>query len=336
MSVYRILIVEQNEKDALTLCRIIRNMGYEIAGIADSASEAINLTSGSRPDLIIMNYHLPRLRDGIFASEQIHLIRKIPIIYVNEDLDHEAPTLTQKSGITGYITKPFQEKDIRIALKIALYKYENDCLIQESRTWLETVLQSIGEGIIATNKSGEICLINPTAKNILGYYSVQPGDILSEMLMLYRNSDNSLVSIPEKVDSIIQFSHFDNLLYIKRPDGSTAFVDGNIAPINDLNNECLGLVFNIRDISEIIKTKEIISQAFNQIEENLEKFALLNDQIRNPLSIIVAILDLDDSDLITKIMPYVMEIDELINQLDNGYIVSSKVRTFLKKHHEIS
>jgi hypothetical protein len=35
--------------------------------------------------------------------------------------------------------------------------------------------------------------------------------------------------------------------------------------------------------SETIVMKRVVHDAYKQIEENIEKFALLNDQIRNPL-----------------------------------------------------
>ena len=81
--------------------------------------------------------------------------------------------------------------------------------------------------------------------------------------------------------------------------------------------------------------KPVVHVAYRQIEDNLEKYALLNDQIRNPLSIIVAILDINESEQLPDIMRYIHEIDKIIDQLDNGYIASSKIRNFLKKHHEI-
>jgi len=91
----------------------------------------------------------------------------------------------------------------------------------------------------------------------------------------------------------------------------------------------------LRDISESIVMKRVVHDAYRQIEDNLEKFALLNDQIRNPLSIIIAILDINESEQLQDIMPYIREIDRIIDHLDSGYITSSKIRGFLKRHHEI-
>ncbi len=80
----------------------------------------------------------------------------------------------------------------------------------------------------------------------------------------------------------------------------------------------------------------MITDALNQIEINMEWFALLNDQIHNPLAVIVAMHDLYDPGMLNDLMPQIKEIDEIIDQLDEGYIKSEKVHSFLKCHHEVT
>ncbi|HOL42477.1 MAG TPA: hypothetical protein PLY78_11655, partial [Methanospirillum sp.] len=130
-------------------------------------------------------------------------------------------------------------------------------------------------------------------------------------------------------------SEIEYPLYLIQPSGFRIYIDGMISPLLEQDCGCTGVVINLRDISETIVMKRVVHDAYRQIEENLEKFALLNDQIRNPLSIIVAILDINECEHLKDIMPYIHEIDRIIDQLDNGYIASSKIRNFLKKHHEI-
>jgi hypothetical protein len=63
--------------------------------------------------------------------------------------------------------------------------------------------------------------------------------------------------------------------------------------------------------------------------------ALFNDQIRNPLAVIIALLDSEqESKTNTKICEQVYKIDELITTLDRQYMNSEKVREFLKKHYD--
>lgn len=330
---YRILIVEDDRIQAFSLSHIISDMGYECLGVATSGEQALEMVMEKLPDLVIMDIKLPGI-DGIITSQLIQKIKKTPIIFISGCSESDA--ILQAMGVmSGYISKPFHERDIRIALEIAFYKHESEMLIQENRNWLQTVLECIGEGIIATNSSGEIHLLNSEAKKILGLKDFKKGTLLTDLLSLYTATSDRPVPIPTSIEENVSFSSFGSLLHVKHNDGTIRYVDGTIAPIKDQSDLFLGLVVDLRDITERIETRESIDRAYHQIEENLEKFALLNDQIRNPLSVIVAIMDLDETDIIEKVMPYIQEIDAIITQLDEGYIVSSKVRNFLKRHHEI-
>jgi signal transduction histidine kinase len=74
-------------------------------------------------------------------------------------------------------------------------------------------------------------------------------------------------------------------------------------------------------------------EAFQQIEQNMEQFAILNDQIRNPLQAIM--LDIETLDAETKelIAQQVQIIEIILNTRDEKYLESEKVREFLRKHY---
>jgi PAS domain-containing protein len=96
-------------------------------------------------------------------------------------------------------------------------------------------------------------------------------------------------------------------------------------------------VMYLRDTTEYSVLENMKKEAFVQIERNMEQFAVLNDHIRNPLQIILSIINLECSDEVTeKILPYIIEIDNLINNLDNGWIESEKVRNMIVRHYGIS
>jgi PAS domain S-box-containing protein len=89
----------------------------------------------------------------------------------------------------------------------------------------------------------------------------------------------------------------------------------------------------VRDITAQRKIEVLKRQAFEQIENNLEQFAILNDHIRNPLQAIVGLADLEGGDLAEKIFTHAMEIDAIIKRLDIGWLESEKIRQFLRKHY---
>jgi CheY-like chemotaxis protein len=333
---YRVLIVEDNRIEALDLIKIIEARGYDLAGVAKTGEEAIHIARNKNPDAILMDVKLSGDMDGINAAEQITSMQNIPIIFLTGYSDAKTIRRATTTRLAGFIVKPFSENEIINALEVAIYKHESEKLVHENRQWLKVVLDSVGEGIIATNTAGEVRLMNTAAVRILGIQDEFIGCFLPDILTLYRSSNNLPVALPFNIQKPLPLSEIDYPLYVRQGSDSRIYIDGVISPLQEPNHGYTGVVINLRDISETIVMKQIVHDAYKQIEENLEKFAMLNDQIRNPLAVIVAILDLNDSEQLQNIMPYIREIDEIIDRLDNGYIMSSKIRRFLKKYHEIN
>ncbi len=90
-----------------------------------------------------------------------------------------------------------------------------------------------------------------------------------------------------------------------------------------------------RDITAQKESEEIRREAYRQIEKNLAQFATLNDQIKNPLTVIVMLASMDDGENAKKILSRAEEIDRILQQLHDGWIESEKVRAFLKKNYGI-
>jgi PAS domain S-box-containing protein len=87
---------------------------------------------------------------------------------------------------------------------------------------------------------------------------------------------------------------------------------------------------------EIFQRKLIEAQkreAYEQIEKNIEQFAILGDHIRNPLAVIVGLADLTEGEGSGKILDQAKIIDGIIDQLDRGWIESEKVREFLRRYY---
>ncbi len=81
---------------------------------------------------------------------------------------------------------------------------------------------------------------------------------------------------------------------------------------------------------------EMRKKAFRQIEENIEQFATLVDQIRNPLGVILgtAELSIRDQKVRNAIVESVEKIDEVLKKLDEGWLESEKIREFLRASRE--
>lgn len=88
-----------------------------------------------------------------------------------------------------------------------------------------------------------------------------------------------------------------------------------------------GMIEIITDITESKK-------ALKQLDENLEYFAHLIDHIRNPLTIICGFAQVEVKNEVTKrrFLKQVDAIEEIIKQLDQGWMDTEDTRKFLKKY----
>lgn len=83
------------------------------------------------------------------------------------------------------------------------------------------------------------------------------------------------------------------------------------------------------------KLKELNKELEAQIEKNIQVFAVLNDQIRNPLCAAVLTLEMIDDKNAEKVIENLQRINKVVDDLDKGFIDSEKVLNFLHKHHGI-
>jgi hypothetical protein len=99
----------------------------------------------------------------------------------------------------------------------------------------------------------------------------------------------------------------------------------------DQNGNILWIDGILEDITAGYQLEELRWKAFGQIEKNMEQFAILNDQIRNPLSIILMCNSENITPYKELVENQVKNIDDIINKLDKGFLESEKVRAYLKK-----
>jgi glucose-6-phosphate-specific signal transduction histidine kinase len=98
----------------------------------------------------------------------------------------------------------------------------------------------------------------------------------------------------------------------------------------------LGIVIShFAESSRIRKNQvdQLKVEAFQQIESNMEQLLILNDQIRNPLQVILLDTSVADEKTNALISEQVKTIEKILDALDEKYLESEKVRKFLRKYY---
>ena len=105
--------------------------------------------------------------------------------------------------------------------------------------------------------------------------------------------------------------------------------------VKDENGKPVCVMVSFIDITDKKQMEMAKRKALEQIEQNIEQFAILGDHIRNPLAVIVGLSSLAPGDITDKIILQAREIDRIITQLDMGWIESEKVRDFIKRYYMV-
>ena len=104
-------------------------------------------------------------------------------------------------------------------------------------------------------------------------------------------------------------------------------------PAKDENGNVTGYVLLAIDITENKRDEEMKRRSYEQLESNIEQFATVIDNIRNPLSGIVLLSEMSpDQKTAGQVVEQCDEIEEVISKLDEGWAKSEDIRDFLKKH----
>ena len=115
----RILIVEDEPMTLMSEERMVRNLGYQVAGTAMSGEVAVQRAGIDKPDLVLMDIKLMGEMDGREATLKIWELYKIPVVYVTAYGDKKSSksgNFTAPEGI-GYVVKPFTEEELGSEIK---------------------------------------------------------------------------------------------------------------------------------------------------------------------------------------------------------------------------
>jgi hypothetical protein len=89
---------------------------------------------------------------------------------------------------------------------------------------------------------------------------------------------------------------------------------------------CIG-----RDITRELELLSEQERAVAQIDKNMAQLAALNDEIKNPLTLISMSAGLVDGPHQEQVLRGVRMITSIVDRLDQGFTESEKVRKFLKR-----
>jgi CheY-like chemotaxis protein len=128
----RILIVEDEALTVLALKRELADLGYEVAGEASTATDALRAAEEKQADLVLMDIRLDGGISGVAAAAAIRGQLDIPVVFLTAHAAGETVARAVESGAFGYLLKPYTAPELKAAIDIALHKHKTESAMRRA------------------------------------------------------------------------------------------------------------------------------------------------------------------------------------------------------------
>jgi len=252
MNKIRILVVEDEIVVSEDLQQRLVALGFDVAGSADSAAEAIQVATSTQPDVALMDIMLHGRPEGIDAAEHLRAELDIPVIFLTAHSDPATLQRAKLSDPAGYIVKPFDDKQLRVAIELAPLRHDMERKARRVANWLTATLTSIGDAVVATNARAEILLLNPAAEKLTGWTQDEAiGEPCCDVVRLINDETRQPLEDPAtralRLGLVVRLD--PGTLLVTRT-GEERYVDDSASPITDETGKVLGAVVVLVDAGE--------------------------------------------------------------------------------------
>ena len=273
---------EQDIRDASE--RILSRIGYQVQK-ASRGDEALDILKKNSIDIVLLDLKMP----GMDGMEILARIRErsteIQVIVITGYATVETAIEAMKQGAYDFIPKPFEPDQLRIVVNRAWEKIhfiQNAKKLEQERnrtlsdldtekSRIRTIIESFPSGVVVTDPKGQVMLMNPAFRQLLGIDSaLKTGNPLKDYL-----PDEDLCRLVLEISQGKHVDYDDIPSYEFSLPGEKYFMAKG-QPVLGEKKECLGAVLNIVDISAM------------KLLDNLksEFVAKVSHELRSPLSTI--------------------------------------------------
>jgi len=245
-----ILVVEDEAIVRADVEDYLKSYGYRLAGSVASGEEAKRLAAELRPDLVLMDILLAGKMDGIQAGKAIQTKLHIPVVFVTAHGDEHTLERAKLNAPFGYVLKPFNDRELRTAIEIALYRHRTEEELRPLQQWLQAVLDNMAEAVVVTDKWGFITLFNERAAALTGWKGKKAmGKPLDEVVKFVDGGSRQPV-VPPLSDVVLHEAGQSNnqqfiLVPAKGPETAVRF---SLAPMADSHRRVTGTILKFQPV----------------------------------------------------------------------------------------
>jgi DNA-binding response OmpR family regulator len=128
----KIMVVEDEKLTMLFIVESLKEEGYnDILEYASRDEIMHDLKSGITADLVLMDINIKGATDGIQTAREILNCWNIPIVFMSAYNDKDTIKEILALSLYGFISKPFDERELLIACELAFGNFANNFKTQK-------------------------------------------------------------------------------------------------------------------------------------------------------------------------------------------------------------
>ncbi len=267
-----ILIVEDESLIALYEAQLLKNFGYDVIMVNSGEKAIKSIEQNCNINMVLMDIDLGIGIDGEETSRQILKLKNIPIVFLTSHSEEEYVEKVKEISRYGLIIKNSGEFVLKSTIESAFALFESYMQTKLNEEYLNQTLQSIGDGVIVTDKNGHITKMNPIAENLCGWIFEEAKDKhISEVFQIINENSRESIQNPTstvlKEDKIVELANHTILISKSKIE---YYISDTAAPIHDHEGNLIGVVLTFSDITE----KHRLIEA-TQRNQKLEAIGLL-------------------------------------------------------------
>ena len=246
----KILIVEDEAIVAMSLSDTLKRLGYTTSGPVANGEDALRYAERDNPDLVLMDIRIQGEMDGIDTAAELTRRHQLPILYLTAYTDDSTLARAQVTEPYGYLVKPFEERELRSAIEIALYRHKSEMKLRKVEHWLAATLRSAGDGVLSVDRDLRVNYINPVAEVLTGWKKEEAlGRDIEEVLPVTdprgRPCAPAKLALSEGIVVTLEAGH----TALSR-EGAVYSIDDSAAPVRDNDGNIMGAVIIFRSAKE--------------------------------------------------------------------------------------
>lgn len=257
----RILVVEDEHIVALDVKMHLQNYGYTVPATYATGEEVLANFELLDPALVIMDIKLQGRLDGLDTAREIKRRYHVPVVLLTAHADEATVARARETQPFGYVIKPFEERELRTAVVVALSRHEMEQEIVRRERLFFTTLNSIQDGVVVTDPDNTVKLMNSVASRMVG---LEPDSCIGSSIEDVVKTDHE-GGVTESGNA--QMESGDEVGYIVSHTGERTAVETVQSPLVGDGEERLGTVWVYRDVSARVASEKALQESQEQLRQ---------------------------------------------------------------------